>query len=142
MLTLDLKLQRAAEELLDDALERRAIQPGRDGPAGGAIAVMDLRRGDLLAVASAPRFDPNLFLSGDGAARQAVLSRADSPLFDRAVQMALPPGSVFKTLTAIALLESGSVDPQEPFNCQGYLARSRPDGAAKSSSAKASGTAR
>ncbi len=121
VLTLDLKLQRAAEELLDDALERRAIQPGRGGPAGGAIAVMDLRQGALLAVASAPRFDPGLFLSGDSAARQAVLSRADSPLFDRAVQMALPPGSVFKTLTAIALLESGSVDPQEPFNCQGYL---------------------
>jgi len=40
--------------------------------------------------------------------------------------MALPPGSVFKTLTAIALVESGTVDPYETFFCQGYLETSRP----------------
>ncbi len=121
VLTLDPKLQAAAEQLLADALERRANWPGRDEPAGGAIAVMDLRDGALLAAASAPGFDPNLFPAGDPAARQALLHAADSPLFDRVVQMALPPGSVFKTLTAIALLESATVDPQEPFTCQGYL---------------------
>ena len=121
VLTLDPKLQAAAEQLLADALERRANWPGRDEPAGGAIAVMDLRDGGLLAAASAPGFDPNLFPAGDTAARQALLHATDSPLFDRVVQMALPPGSVFKTLTAIALLESATVDPQEPFTCQGYL---------------------
>ncbi len=103
------------------ALERRAIQPESAEPAGGAIAVMDLRDGALLAAASAPGFDPNVFLSGDDDARQALLHRPDSPLLDRVVQMALPPGSVFKTLTAVALLESATVDPQQVFTCRGYL---------------------
>ena len=102
-------------------MERRAIQPGSDAPAGGAIAVMDLRDGAVLAAASAPGFDPGVFLSGDDAARQALLHRPDSPLLDRVVQMALPPGSVFKTLTAVALLESATVDPQQVFTCRGYL---------------------
>jgi penicillin-binding protein 2 len=121
MLTLDSRLQRTAEELLAAALERRAIQPGPAEPAGGAIAVMDLRDGALLAAASAPQFDPNVFLAGDDAARQALLKRPDSPLLNRVIQMALPPGSVFKTLTAVALLESAAVDPRQPFTCQGYL---------------------
>ena len=82
---------------------------------------MDLRDGAVLAAASAPRFDPNVFLSGDDAARQTLLHRPDSPLLDRVVQMALPPGSVFKTLTAVALLESATVDPQQVFTCRGYL---------------------
>jgi penicillin-binding protein 2 len=121
VLTLDPRLQQTAETLLDAALERRALRPAHDEPGGGAIAVMDLRDGALLAAASAPRFDPNVFLAEDAATRQALLRRPDSPLFDRLVQMALPPGSVFKTLTAIALVESAAVDPQQPFICQGYL---------------------
>ena len=43
------------------------------------------------------------------------------PLFDRVRQMAIPPGSVFKIVTAVALLESAGVDPEEPFFCRGYL---------------------
>jgi penicillin-binding protein 2 len=53
--------------------------------------------------------------------REALLSDPASPLFHRAIQMALPPGSVFKTLTAVALLESGGLDPAAPFACRGYL---------------------
>ena len=45
----------------------------------------------------------------------------DHPLFDRCVQMALPPGSVFKTVTAIALLETPGFDSEKPLTCQGYL---------------------
>ncbi len=121
-LTILPKLQQTAERLLDDALERRAMQPGADEPSGGAVAVLDLRDGGLLAAASAPRFDPNLFLSrGDAARIQTLLHAPDHPLFDRVVQMALPPGSTFKLLAAVALLESGGVDPQETFHCQGYL---------------------
>jgi penicillin-binding protein 2 len=121
VLSLDLPLQRTAEALLDSALERRALQPGQDEPAGGAIVVMDLQDGALRAAASAPRFDPNLFAGGDAARRAALLTARDHPLFDRVVQMALPPGSVFKTLTAVALLESATVAPQTAFTCQGYL---------------------
>ena len=52
---------------------------------------------------------------------QTLLHAPDRPMFDRVVQMALPPGSTFKVLTAVALLEFGAVDPQETFHCQGYL---------------------
>ena len=123
VLTLDVNLQRTAEELLDAALRRRAVQADDREPAGGAIAVMDVHGGELLVLASAPRFEPGVFVAGSSAERRAVLDDPAHPLFDRTIQMALPPGSVFKTLTAIALLEAGSLDPQKPFACQGYLKR-------------------
>ena len=54
-------------------------------------------------------------------AREALLADPAHPLFHRAIQMALPPGSVFKTVTAVALLESAGLDPAATFYCQGYL---------------------
>ena len=82
---------------------------------------LDVRTGAILAAASAPRFDPNDFAAGDAAAAQRLLNQPDRPLFDRAIRMAIPPGSVFKPLTAIALLEHQAVSPEEIFFCQGYL---------------------
>jgi penicillin-binding protein 2 len=90
---------------------------------GGAILVMDIHTGAILAAASAPRFDPSLLADPQsaGAAWPRYRDDPDRPLFDRTVQMALPPGSVFKTLSAIALLETPGFDPEKPFECQGYL---------------------
>jgi penicillin-binding protein 2 len=120
-LTLLPQLQRAAEELLDSALERRAVQTDDSRPAGGAIVVMDVDNGEVLAAASGPRFEPAVFVGGNRALRESLLDAPSHPLFDRTIQMALPPGSVFKTLTAIALLEAGKLDPHSHFTCQGYL---------------------
>ncbi len=126
VLTLQAQLQRTAENLLDSALQRRAIRRPSTEPAGGAIVVIDVRSGAIRAAASAPRFDPNLFVGGQPAELAAVLSRPDHPLFDRTARMAIPPGSVFKTLVAVALLEGSAWDPPvtdatAPFFCQGYL---------------------
>ena len=126
VLTLEPQLQRTAENLLDSALERRAIRRPSAEPAGGAIVVIDVRSGAVRAAASAPRFDPNLFVHGQPAELAAVLSRPDHPLFDRTARMAIPPASVFKTLVAVALLEGSASDPPvsdptAPFFCQGYL---------------------
>ena len=126
VLTLEAQLQRTAENLLDSALERRAIRRPSAEPAGGAIVVIDVRSGAVRAAASAPRFDPNLFVHGQPAELAAVLSRPDHPLFDRTARMAIPPASVFKTLVAVALLEGSASDPPvsdptAPFFCQGYL---------------------
>ncbi|MEE8451538.1 MAG: penicillin-binding transpeptidase domain-containing protein, partial [Thermoguttaceae bacterium] len=123
ILTIDPQLQRAAESLLDSALDLRTVRFEHPEPAGGAIVVMDVRTGALRAVASAPRFDPNLFVVG-GAGK--LLDDKTRPLFDRAVRMAIPPGSVFKAITAVALLEAAEFDPPDfdpdaPFFCQGYL---------------------
>ncbi|MBN2580149.1 MAG: hypothetical protein JXB10_14265 [Pirellulales bacterium] len=113
-LTLDARVQKTAEELLDEP----------HSFSSGAIVVMDPRTGALLAAASAPRFDPNLFV-GENPAAAAVLNDPRRPLFDRVARMAVAPGSVFKIVTATALLESKTVDPEEPFFCNGYL--DRPD---------------
>lgn len=120
-LTLDPILQRTVEELLDDALRRRELLGPDFAGSGGAAVVLEAQTGAILAAASTPRFDPNLF-SGDQPERlEAVLHDAGHPMLNRAAAMALPPGSVFKIVTAIALLESSAVTSETPFECRGYL---------------------
>jgi penicillin-binding protein 2 len=114
-LTLDVQLQQAAEAILDRALERNG------NARGGAIVVLDVHGGDVLALASAPRFDPNAFALSDTERIARTLRDAGRPLFDRATRMALPPGSLFAPIAAVAMLESGRVPSQTPFHCQGYL---------------------
>jgi len=121
MLTLDPALQKTAEGLLAEALERRAITGRAVQSGGGAIAIMDIHSGSLLAAASAPTFDPNVFPRGKTATITTLLADKTHPMFDRAIRMAIPPGSTFKTVTAAALLESSAVNPQESFHCQGFL---------------------
>ena len=115
VLSLDRQLQLAAETLLDSALQRSALHAARNEPAGGAIVVVDIRSGAVRAAASAPRFDPALFLGGDPNRLAAVLQDEAHPLFDRAGKMSLPPDDVFETLSAIELLESSTIDPRKPF---------------------------
>jgi penicillin-binding protein 2 len=123
VLTVDPALERSSEELLDAALARRVTISDDRGQraSGGAIVVMEVRNGAILAAASAPRFDPAVFADADAAGIQRYLADPGHPLFDRAIQMALPPGSVFKTVSATALLDSPAFDPNRPFVCQGYL---------------------
>ena len=82
---------------------------------------MDVNTGAILAAASAPKFDPNLFVRDDAGQLAALFADPSKPLFNRVCSMAIPPGSTFKVVTAAALLESGTVDPRQPFFCQGYL---------------------
>lgn len=124
VLTIDSRLQQAAEQLLDQALQRRAVSQvgaAEQNTAGGAVVVMDVHGGALLAAASAPRFDPNIFVRGTSPQRQAILTDGRHPLFDRVAGAALAPGSVFKILTALALLESARLDPHAALTCRGYL---------------------
>lgn len=83
--------------------------------------VVDIATGQLLAAASAPRFDPAAFSLHDQSAIGQALNDPQQPMFDRCLQMALPPGSVFKVVSAIALLETRTVDPAAPLMCQGYV---------------------
>jgi penicillin-binding protein 2 len=120
VLAIDPILQRAAESLLDDAC-RPVGSASAGGPEGGAAAVMDIETGELWVSASAPRFDPRALSTGDSARLAALFAASNHPLFDRVAKMAIPPGSVFKTLTAVALLEEGICAAEEPFFCQGFL---------------------
>lgn len=119
VLSIDPALQRSAETLLDQTLARNS--GGGSQAAGGAIVVMHVATGEVLASASAPRFDPNAFAARDALAVQQLFDHPAHPLFDRAIRMAIPPGSTFKALSAIAILESGATTPDEEFYCQGYL---------------------
>ncbi|HLJ11335.1 MAG TPA: penicillin-binding transpeptidase domain-containing protein [Planctomycetaceae bacterium] len=90
-------------------------------PAGGAIVALDVRTGAVLAAASEPRFNLQVLADSDEAAWERIVNDPRKPLFHRAAEMALPPGSVFKVLSAIAFLDSGRLDPAREFHCQGYL---------------------
>jgi penicillin-binding protein 2 len=125
VLSLSVPLQQAAEELLDDITshEHRDETNGQPlpMPPGGAIVAIDARTGAVLAAASAPRFDLQFLGDPDPTAWKKILANPRKPLYHRAAEMALPPGSVFKVLSAIAFLESGKLDPGREFQCQGYL---------------------
>ncbi len=121
VLTLDSGLQRAAEELLDAALRRRAVEYPHARPGGGAVVVMNAQTGALLAAASAPRFRPDAFLPGAEHDHRRLLDDPAGPLVDRVRGMTLPPGSVFKVVTAAALLADPEFRPREAHFCQGYL---------------------
>lgn len=131
VLTVDLPLQQKAEALLDAALvaspptvtdeEAAPVNAPSAPPPGGCLIAMDVQTGALLAAASAPRFDANLLVTHDAGAWQKLLADPRKPLYSRVTQMALPPGSVFKALTAITLLETGVFQPHDHVACQGYL---------------------
>ena len=86
-----------------------------------AAVVMDVASGDLLSVASAPTFDPNLFVRGISSADYGALTANPyRPLATKSVQGAYPPGSTFKMMVALAALEAGVVDADDAVYCGGY----------------------
>jgi penicillin-binding protein 2 len=86
----------------------------------GAIVAMDPRTGEILAMASSPSFDPNMFLQGmDRSQWSNLLSSKDHPLQNRAIAGQYPPGSTFKIVMALAGLEEGVIDPNEEIFCNG-----------------------
>lgn len=104
---------------IDTRLQSYA-QARMEGESAGAV-VIDLENGDLRAVASAPTFDPNLFVRGistrDWTALQDDKYR---PLAAKAVQGTYPPGSTFKMITVMAAMEEGLTTPDETIFCPGY----------------------
>jgi len=103
-------------------LQQAAQQAAYDGLKGkrGAVVALDPRTGAILALASAPTYDPGLLSSFDPAAirayRTALLApAAGDPLLDRALSQTYPPGSIFKVVTAAAALQDGvTPDTQIP----------------------------
>ena len=86
-----------------------------------AAVVMDPRNGDLLAVGSAPTFDPNAFVRGISVADYAGLTdNLYRPLANKAVQGAYPPGSTFKMVVAMAALDYGLITPNDTAYCPGF----------------------
>lgn len=94
----------------------------RLGSESAAAVVMDVRNGDLLAIASSPSFDPNLFVRGISQTDYSGLTENDHrPLANKTVQGVYPPGSTFKVVTALAALEAGVITINSTTRCPGYL---------------------
>jgi penicillin-binding protein 2 len=107
-LTIDLDLQRIAAK----ALEGRR----------GALVALDPKNGEILALVSAPAFDPNLFAVGMSIAQYRELSdNPDRPLFNRAVSGTYPPGSIIKPILALAALETNATNLTRKTICHGYF---------------------
>ncbi|MCU0907452.1 MAG: penicillin-binding protein 2 [Rhodobacteraceae bacterium] len=108
-------------QLTIDAGLQNYVQ-ARMGEESASCIVMDCDTGDLLAMASAPSFDPNLFVRGISTTDFSVLMENDHrPLATKTVQGTYPPGSTFKMLVALAGLEAGLVTPNETVFCPGHL---------------------
>ncbi|WP_439156010.1 penicillin-binding protein 2 [Yoonia sp.] len=107
-------------QLTIDSRLQSYVQARLDGESAAAV-VIDLENGDLRAVASAPAFDPNLFVRGISVRDWTGLN-ADKyrPLAAKAVQGTYPPGSTFKMITALAALEDGVISADETVYCPGY----------------------
>lgn len=105
---------------LDNALQSY-VHARLEGESAAAV-VIDCDSGDLLACASAPSFDPNLFVRGISVADyKSLLENKYRPLPNKAVQGVYPPGSTFKMVTALAALEAGVANPSETVYCPGFL---------------------
>ncbi|WOD41648.1 penicillin-binding protein 2 [Nodosilinea sp. E11] len=105
-LTIDIELQRAAEAALGDRK--------------GAIVAMDPRNGAILAMASWPTYDPNIFTARISEAQWQQLQGIDKPFLNRAMQ-AFPPASTFKVVTTAAAIESGQYSPNTVLSTSAYI---------------------
>jgi len=93
----------------------------RLGDQSAAAVIIDVRNGDILALASAPSFDPNLFVGGISSKDYGVLRDSEyRPLADKTVQGAYPPGSTLKMSLAFAAIEAGVVTPDDTVSCPGF----------------------
>ncbi|WP_321324520.1 penicillin-binding protein 2 [Thiomicrorhabdus sp.] len=107
-LTLDIKLQQYAESLLE-------------GKRGAMVAI-DPQNGEILAFASMPTFDPNLFVDGiDQKNYSRLLNDPDRPFINRVMNGQYPPGSTIKPFVALGAIENNYISPAKKIFDPGYL---------------------
>lgn len=104
---------------LDVDIQNRALEVF--GAESGGAVLMDCRTGDILCMVSAPSFDANRFVRGlTGAEYRALANYERKPLLDKCLSGTYPPGSTFKTMTALAALQAG-IDPSLTVSCGGGM---------------------
>jgi penicillin-binding protein 2 len=111
------KMGHTLQLTVDAGLQEYAAR--RLGTNSGSVTVIDCQHGGILAMASMPAYDPNIFSGGISRSEYAMLSADDHlPLLNKTVQSLYPPGSTVKPMMALALLQAG-VDPNESVQCSG-----------------------
>lgn len=116
VMTIDIDFQKKIQKALENHI--KALQKEKDNKSArdcdaGAIVVLDVKTGAVLASATYPSYDLNDYIDN----YSEVLSREGKPLNNRAINGLYRPGSTFKTVTALAALRSGSITDSTIFNC-------------------------
>lgn len=123
VLTIDLDLQKKAEEVLAKYIEK--IRTGGftekcEDANAGALVVVDVKTSEVLALASYPNYNPDEFTNGiSNTEYEKYFLSEDRPMYDRSIQGTYSPGSTFKMITAIAAIESGVIGSTESILTQG-----------------------
>jgi penicillin-binding protein 2 len=121
-LTIDIRLQRAAERALREGIALARANKSYNAN-GGAIVAIDPEDGAILAMASNPTFKPSVWSGRLDLTKvaplldQAVAKAKNYPALNRVVQVEYPPGSTWKPVTALAALEERLLDPHELIGC-------------------------
>lgn len=126
ILTIDANLQKVAEEALKDDIKKIASGgfAEKSNANAGAVVVMNVKSGEVLALASYPDYEPQLFVKGISTEKyNEYVNSTEKPLFNRAISGAYAPGSTFKMVTAIAGLETNKITPTEKINDIGVYPR-------------------
>jgi penicillin-binding protein 2 len=120
VLTIDLEVQKVTEAALAEGIKEAHRQKFPKANAGAAV-VVDVKTGEIIAMASAPTYDPTKFLNGLTRREWASLTSTASgyPLNDRAIMSAYPPASTFKATTGLAGLQNGMTAVDSSFQCAG-----------------------
>ena len=113
VLTLDARIQKTLETLMTGT---------PDTPVSGSAVMMKVQTGEILAIASKPSFDGNLFATGISQENwNALINDERHPLQNRVVGGQYPPGSTYKIVTALAGLEEGVITPETEVYCPGHF---------------------
>lgn len=114
ILTIDERIQKATEKAIDEQLAYLQTQAGFTKARAAAAVVMNPQTGEVLAMASRPAFNPNLFARGISSKDwKAINDNPNFPLDNKAITGEYPPGSTFKVVTGAAALEEKKVTPEE-----------------------------
>jgi penicillin-binding protein 2 len=135
-LTLNMRLQKVAYESLGrnikkihDRVGNTAVSGNRGDAVAGSVVALDVRNGDVLAMASFPSFDPSVFLAGaENKQAQRTITKILNdnklyPMRNRTIQDGYAPGSTFKPLMGIAGLQTGSITRYSTINDPGVIYR-------------------
>ena len=116
ILTIDANLQQIAEKALADNINKIS-QSGYEVPSG-AVVVMNVHSGEIIAMASNPDYEPKLFMDGISNEKWDEY-RNKQALYNRAISGTYAPGSIFKMVSAIAGLETGAITPTTKIQDKG-----------------------
>lgn len=106
-LTIDIQLQEKVAEVFKGHM--------------GSVTIIDVNDGGILALYNSPSYDNNLFTDRLSNETWESLNSPELPLVNRALSHQIPPGSIFKTIVALAALKDGMITPEREFLCRGHM---------------------